>query len=115
MLHTSTDSILKKGGGYVDIKKINGKPKQVFLKYGQEYTRKGYDVKVQTAERFSKKCDLLGYTESLVIAKLVESFVLVNGWGLETKQAPFLEPNAEKHVQDAVGDFFKNILPWSRN
>ena len=114
MLHTSQNKE-KKGGGWVETKQINGKPKQVFLKHGQEYTRKGYDVKVQTAERFSKKCDMLGYTESLVIEKLVESFVLVNGWGLETKSAPFMEPNAERHVGDAVQSFFKNILPFSRN
>lgn len=88
---------------------VGNKPKQTFTKRGHLYTRKGYDIRVDTANRFSKKCDLLGESESRTIERLVEAFLTANGWGPECKQGSFLEPNIANHIKDAAHQVTKDL------
>ncbi len=91
---------------------VSGKPKQTFSKRGQAYTRKGYDIKVETAQRFKKKCDLLGLNETQCVELLVETFVRCNGWGPQVKTPPFFEPRATEHIKEAVVLVVKDQFPW---
>ena len=91
---------------------ICGKPKQTFLKRGQVYTRKGFDIRVSTAERFNKKCHLMNCSESQVLEMLVEAFNIASGWGSETKTGAFFERNVKPHVAEAVVAVSKNLFPW---
>ena len=90
------------------------KAKQVFKKRGYDYTRKGYDIKVEVANKFKKKCQMLGETETRVVEKLIEGFCRANGWGDMVKSAEF-EPKAEKHILQAVFGVHKDYLPWGMN
>lgn len=90
---------------------VNNKPKQVFTKHGQPYTRKGYDIRVRIADQFAKKCDLLGENETKVVEKLVEAFVMATGWGDEVKSAPF-EERVQPHVNQAAKSVLKDMFPW---
>lgn len=87
---------------------VGNKVKQTFTKRGELYTRKGYDIKVKTCERFEKKCDLLGEPTTKVVEKLIEAFLTANGWGPETKQGSFLETNLACHVRDAAYQVVKD-------
>lgn len=80
---------------------VSGKFKLTHAKRGVTYTRKGYDLRVTTADRFAKKCALLGEPESRVVEKLVEAFLMATGWGPETKQGAFFEPRVMEHVKEA--------------
>ncbi len=99
----------------IQLESVGNKIKNVFTKRGRKYTRKGYDVTVETAIAFSRKCSLLGESETRVVEKLIEAFNSCNGWGAECKQAPFLEPRAELHVKEAVERTVKSWFPWANN
>lgn len=96
----------------IQSKIICDKPKYVFKKRGQEYTRKGYDLKIDTAQRFKRKCDLLGLNETQCVELLVETFVRTTGWGPQVKNAPFLEPRVSEHVRESVNLVVKDQFPW---
>jgi hypothetical protein len=88
------------------------KPKQTFKKRGQEYTRKGYDIKVKTADKFKKKCHLVGLNETQLIEMLVENFCQATGWGEQVKTPPFFEQRAKEHIREAVGYTVKDVDPY---
>lgn len=92
---------------------LGNKNKQTFQKRGDYYTRKGYDIKVELAKRFHNKCSVLGYPETIVVAKLVEAFVMASGWGSEVKTAPFLEPKLTPHLREAIQHTVKDMFPWA--
>ena len=88
--------------------------KQVFIKRGQEYTRKGYDIKVAIADKFKKKCQKVGLCETQCVEMLVENFCQATGWGEEVKTPPFFETRAQEHIKQAVGYVVKDLFPWMR-
>ena len=90
---------------------VAGKVKQVFTKRGTPYTRKGYDVKVNTYEKFARKCRMLGEPETRVVEKLVEAFCMSTGWGREVKTPPFLMPQASEHIKEA-SQSVQGEYPW---
>lgn len=95
---------------------ICGRPKQVIRKRGQEYTRKGYDIEISEAEKFRRKCQLLGYSESQMIAKMVKAFNISTGCGEQVKSAGALfEHRAGEHIKEAVGRTLKDEFMWSEN
>jgi hypothetical protein len=91
---------------------INGKQRRAVIIRGREYVRKGYDLPVEVAERFCKKCDMLGEDESKIIEKLATAFTEVNGWGEQVKQAPVFEQRAGYHVADAAKKTIRGLFPW---
>lgn len=92
---------------------IGGKIKSTFTKRGMPYTRKGYDVKVTTAEKFTKKCNYLGEPESRTVEKLIEAFLVASGWGAETRSAQF-EPNINEHIREASQQTAKDSTWFGR-
>lgn len=89
---------------------MEGKIKLTHEKRGVPYTRKGYDLRATTAQRFAKKCALLGEPESRVVEKLVESFLTATGWGPDTKQGAFFEPRVMEHVKEASWQVVKDSI-----
>jgi len=85
--------------------------KQTFVKRGQEYTRKGYDIKVLTAAKFKVKCQKVGLCETQCVEMLVENFCQATGWGDEVKQPPFFEERAMEHIKQAVRYAVKDMFP----
>lgn len=104
--NTLTSAVPTRGiveeGDMVDILIIEGKKKKVFTKHGQNYTRKGYDIKAIVADKFSRKCNMMGYNESLIIEKLVEGFCQASGWGENVKSGPVFESKPEPHIQESI-------------
>jgi hypothetical protein len=88
--------------------------KQTFIKRGEEYTRKGYDVKVHTAEKFRLKCCKVGLSETQCVEMLVENFCHVTGWDESVKTVPFFEPRAQEHIKSAVSYVVKDLFPWMK-
>lgn len=99
----------------IQLETVGKKVKHVFTKRGRKYTRKGYDITVKTAESFTRKCSLLGESETRIVEKLVEAFISCNGWGHNCKQAPFLEPKSELHVKEAAERVTNDLFPWANN
>jgi hypothetical protein len=94
---------------------VCGKPKQTFQKRGQVYTRKGFDIQVTTAEKFHRKCNLMGYTETHVLEMLVEAFNQASGWGSDCKSGSFFEKNPKPHIVESVESVKKGMFPWEIN
>jgi hypothetical protein len=86
--------------------------KKIFTKRGAEYTRKGYDVKIKTAEKFRKKCHMVGLCETQCVEMLVENFCQATGWDDRVKTPPFFEERAQEHIKQAVGYVVKDLFPW---
>lgn len=84
-----------------EIEVVAGRQKAVFTKHGQLYTRKGYDLRVTIADKFSRKTDLLGETESRTIERLIEAYCAATGWEDRVKSAPF-ETDNRLHVKQAT-------------
>jgi hypothetical protein len=93
---------------------VGDKQKQTFTKRNQLYTRKGYDIRVKTAEKFKRKCDYLGETQSRIVERLIEEFCNSTGWGPEVKSAP-LDPKSGEHIKQSVGTVLKDFLHWGQN
>jgi len=84
--------------------------KHVFFKRGSKYTRKGYDLKVDTAYRFKIKCQKVGLCETQCVEMLVENFVKASGWDDTMKQPPFFETNGQEHIKQAVRWAVKDLF-----
>lgn len=95
---------------------ICGKPKQVIRKRGQEYTRKGYDIEITEAERFKRKCQFLGYSESQMVAKLIKTFNSATGNDEQVKSPGVLfEHRTREHIKEAIRKSLKEIFIWNEN
>lgn len=92
----------------------NPETKHVFTKRGENYTRKGYDLKVETAHRFRQKCHKVGLCETQCVEMLVENFVQATGWDDQFKQPPFFEQRAQPHIKQAVRFVVKDLFPWMK-
>jgi hypothetical protein len=99
----------------VEFQFINDKPKMTFTKKrsGQVYTRKGFDLPVALADRFSKKCGYFRETESRMVERLIEAFVGATGWGPETKQAP-ADPKMFNHAREAASEVAQDFSWFGR-
>lgn len=94
---------------------IDGKIKQTFNKRGQAYTRKGFDIRVDTATKFARKCQLMGYSETKIVEMLVEAFCQSSGWGTEVKSGAYFEKSPKFHIVEANQSVGKNLFPWDLN
>lgn len=94
---------------------IGDKAKQTFKKRGKLYTRKGYDIKVESAEKFVHKCQYLNVSQSYVVERLIEAFIWTHGWGPEVKTPPFFEQSPTQHIKQATNSVLKEMWPWSEN
>ena len=88
--------------------------KHAFTKRGQRYTRKGYDLKVETARKFKLKCQRVGLCETQCVEMLVENFCQATGWDDRVKQAPFFEERAQEHIKQAVRFVVSDLFPWMK-
>ena len=90
---------------------VNGKQRQAYMIRGRWYVRKGYDLPIEIAETWERKCDRLGDDETKIVEKFITLFVDVNGWGEETKQPPVFEPRAIFHIKDALSRLGRAVVP----
>lgn len=93
---------------------VNGKPRRAKMVYGRETVRKFYDLEVNEADYFCKKCDVLGKTDTSVIRELVLDFN--RSFGLNDdriKDAGSLyERRAVRHIKEAVKNTVRRQFPW---
>ena len=94
---------------------VNGKSRKAFKKFGTMYVRCYYDVEVLAVDRFRKKCDTLGKTDTDIVRDLILEFNRSFGWQNDDpiRQAGSLyEEQSKLHVRDAVKQVIKKEFPW---
>lgn len=94
---------------------VNGKKREVIMIRGNECVREGYNCRASIADKFERKCDLLGEDKSKIVERLVEAFTNVTGWGREVKQSPLFETRIGPHVHEAVERTSEGMFPWRPN
>jgi hypothetical protein len=96
---------------------INGKARKAKMRYGREFIRKFYDLEVNEADYFCKKCDLLGKTDTAVVRDLILDFN--RSFGLNddrVKDAGSLyERRSVRHIKEAVKNTVRRQFPWIFN
>jgi len=97
---------------------VNGKPRKSHKKFGKDYVRCFYDVEAEEIDRFRKKCDILGKTDSAMIRELILEFNHSFGWPNDDRvrdPGSLYERRAKFHIKDAIKKASKELFPWILN
>lgn len=73
-----------------------------FVKRGEWYCRIACDLRAETSERFTKKCNWLGVPKIYVLEKMVEAFIRSQGSKELKFSGDIIPKNPTLYVNDAI-------------